>query len=243
MANKKVRLLDLLVYKYSEMGREKLLSHILCGDIKSSLGCIKNPKELVSSDIEISLKIKKYVSRGALKLEKAVDYWNIDIENKTFIDAGCSTGGFTDLLLQKGAKRVYAVDVGYNQLDYSLRNNPKVEVMEKTNVLSLEPSMFKQKVDIAVADISFRSIVQPAKKLLELASDFAIVLIKPQFEWENPPESFNGVVKDDKKRAELLKSTIEKLNGEKIEVVEYIESPIKGAKGNIEYLAYIKKNF
>jgi 23S rRNA (cytidine1920-2'-O)/16S rRNA (cytidine1409-2'-O)-methyltransferase len=165
--------------------------------------------------------------------------WDIPVEGKGFLDAGCSTGGFTDCLLQGGASFVHAVDVGYNQLDYSLRVNSKVYVHEKTNIMhieNLDPVPFG-----AVADLSFRSIADAAAKTLTLVSGkFLIALVKPQFEVEDPDESFDGIIRNTEEIYSIALEVLNKLWDEGSYVEKTALSPVKGRKGNQELLFLIR---
>lgn len=193
------------------------------------------------ANIEIE-EIPKYVSRGGLKLEKALDAFEIEIKGKTAIDVGCSTGGFTDCLLQKGAKHVYAIDVGRDQFSQKLKKDPRISLYEKTDIRDIKE--FSEKVDLATVDASFISLTLVLPHLQRLLKPKAevIALLKPQFEVGPGKNKRNkkGVVKDEA----LRKSAIEKIkewtenNNYKVERV--IESPIKGTMGNVEYLLYLK---
>lgn len=237
-----MRLLDLLVRRYPDETREQLFSAVLCGDIKIDGGIVRNPKQTVSSQAHIERLSSCYVSRGALKLKRALELWNIPVHGRIFIDAGCSTGGFTDVLLQNGAAHVYAVDVGYNQLAFSLRNDSRVTVMERTNVLSLDESRFPVRPHSAVADISFRSIIAPAAHLFYLISDDEItVLLKPQFEWKNPPPRFNGIIFEKADLKDVLKDFSCNLTRAGLHLKKCALSPIKGVKGNSEFLLLLHR--
>ena len=179
-----------------------------------------------------------YVSRGGQKLEKALRYFKISPEGKVCIDCGASTGGFTDCLLQKGARLVYAVDVGYGQLAWSLRNDQRVITMERTNIRYVTPDMLGEKPELAVIDVSFISlalVLPPVRKLMPEICE-VVCLIKPQFEAGRGKVGKKGVVRDPETHREVLDTFI--LNAEKsgfmIKGITY--SPVKGPKGNIEYL-------
>ena len=134
---KKLPFLQLAIKKFPAASRKELYAAILCGEIKVNGGRIKDPKEMINSNSILEIKNKAFVSRGGIKLDYALSEWNIDVEDKVFIDAGSSTGGFTDCLLKRGAKYVHSVDVGYNQLDYSIRSNNRVIVHERTNIMNI----------------------------------------------------------------------------------------------------------
>lgn len=197
------------------------------------------------SYLRVEDKLMPYVSRGAFKLKQAQENFALDFNQKIVLDIGASTGGFTDFSLQNGAEKIYAIDVGKGQLDYKLRNNDRVVNLEETNFRHIGPDIFKEKIDAVVIDVSFISLVTIIKKLYELktslAQDFFIVaLIKPQFEaGKEIMDKCKGVIKDEKIRVSVLNKTLEKLREIGFKLSEPIESPIKGAKGNIEFLVLI----
>ncbi len=184
-----------------------------------------------------------YVSRGALKLEKAVRVFNADLKERIILDAGASTGGFTDVCLRCGARHVYAVDVGYGQLDWKLRNDPRVTVMERTNARFLTADMFPEKPEIAVMDVSFISIRLILPALTEIIGDQGVIysLIKPQFEAGRDKVGKKGVVRDPKTHEEVIRTISEfaRSIGWCIRHLDY--SPITGPEGNIEFLSEIRK--
>ncbi len=235
---KKIPLFQKVQEEFPDYPPKELYAMILCGEVITAGQVLKNPKERVSADSAIQIRTKKYVSRGGLKLEKALKLWNPSLEGKIILDAGCSTGGFTDCLLQHGASSVYAVDVGFNQLDYSLRTNPAVRVMEKTNIMHLD--VLDPQPDWAVADLSFRSIRSAASKIIGLTRDkFLISLIKPQFEWKNPDSDFQGVIKDPRRISDIALEVMEELREEGAYVLKAAASPVPGRKGNRELLFWI----
>ena len=182
----------------------------------------------------------KFVSRGGYKLEEAINSFYLDFKGKTIVDIGSSTGGFTDCSLQYGAKLVYAIDVGTDQLDNRLLTNPKVISMEQTNFLDIEG--FDTSIDYYVSDVSFISIKKILAHLNELNADNIIILIKPQFEVEPKYLNKNGVLKDRSKHYDVLKDINDYVNKINYKIHKITPSPIKGKSGNIEYLAYIKRN-
>src|SRR4029450_7894067 len=156
---KKLRLCQLLVGRGLFPSREQARRAILAGEVSIATRVVDKPSELLDEQTEITVKpTRKYVGRGALKLESALERFDIDVHGKTALDIGASTGGFTDCMLQRGAERVYAVDVGYGQLDWKLRNDPRVIVLEKTNARFLTPDQFQKLVDICTVDVSFISL-------------------------------------------------------------------------------------
>ncbi len=181
----------------------------------------------------------KYVSKGGLKLEKALDYFNIDINGKTCLDIGSSTGGFTDCLIQKGAKEVYSIDVGTDQLHESLKYNPKVHSYEKTNFLTM-PLDILPKIDIIVTDVSFIKVETILERVISSFKDTKVIfLIKPQFEVGRMYIK-NGVIKDESVRLNVKSDILNFLKSHNIKTNEIIDSPILGGSGNKEYLTYFE---
>ncbi len=197
-------------------------------------------------DTNSSIRIKgrddptnRYVGRGGLKLEAALREFHLDVNGLTCLDVGASTGGFTDCLLQHGAKKVVAIDVGHNQLDWRLRNDPRVEVREGVNARYLKPEDFPQRFDLAVMDLSFISAtkVLPAVVPLMTEGGSIVTLIKPQFEVGRGEVGGGGIVRDPAKRARVIEEVNDAARALGLEVVNVIQSPIQGAEGNIEFLA------
>ena len=182
-----------------------------------------------------------YVSRGGQKLEKALRYFKISPEGKVCIDCGASTGGFTDCLLQKGARLVYAVDVGYGQLAWSLRNDQRVITMERTNIRYVTPDMLGEKPELAVIDVSFISlalVLPPVRKLMPEICE-VVCLIKPQFEAGRGKVGKKGVVREPETHIEVLNSFITNAENAGFFAKDITYSPVKGPKGNIEYLGWL----
>ena len=199
-------------------------------------------------DTEAEITVKgntlKYVSRGGLKLEKAMTHFGITLEGKICMDIGASTGGFTDCMLQNGAVKVYSVDVGYGQFAWKLRQDPRVVCMEKTNIRYVTPADIDDVLDFASVDVSFISLTKvliPARELLRDGGEM-VCLIKPQFEAGREKVGKKGVVRDKAVHEEVIMRIIEfaSQNGFFVKNLEY--SPIKGPEGNIEYLVYIRKD-
>lgn len=187
---------------------------------------------------------QKYVSRGGLKLEKAVECWEISLDGLVCMDIGASTGGFTDCMLQNGAQKVYSVDVGHGQLDWKLRNDPRVVCMEKTNFRHMAPGDIEEEVDFASVDVSFISLTRmliPARNLLRSGGQM-VCLIKPQFEAGRGKVGKKGVVRDPAVHEEVIHKVIDFASsiGFAVQHLEY--SPIRGPEGNIEYLVHIRKD-
>jgi 23S rRNA (cytidine1920-2'-O)/16S rRNA (cytidine1409-2'-O)-methyltransferase len=235
--SKKSTLLKLLRSKYKNKTKDQLLAHILCGEVRVNDEKCLNPKDLINENSAVTIKTShKFVSRGGDKLDNVLTEWQIDVSGKTLIDAGCSTGGFTDCLLKRGASLIYAVDVGFNQLAYSLLIHPNVHLMEKMNVTHLREDMFPVRPEAAVMDLSFRSVRGAAAHLLKMLEEkWIIALIKPQFEWRNPVREFNGIIRDKSHYSHVLLSLIEDLAHENVYVNKVAASPLKGRKGNNEF--------
>lgn len=210
---------------------------IVCGNVLVNNVKMRNSSEKIDPASEIIISEKKYVSRGGLKLEHALGYWGINAAGKVFLDAGSSTGGFTDCLLQHGARYVHSVDVGYNQIDYSLRNDKRVILHEKTNIMEVES--LSPVPDIGVADLSFRSIVKAAARIIDLVAEKKLIaLVKPQFE-ARKEHLVRGIVSSDKALEEILIKVAENLSGEGIAVQDAVSSPISGRKGNREFFFFL----
>lgn len=239
--------LDLVLVKRGYFkSRQRAKSEIMAGNIYVDNKMIDKPGTQVDLDcsIDIRKKILPYVSRGGLKLEKAVKLFDIEFKNKIAIDAGASTGGFTDCLLKNGVKKVYAVDVGYGQLDYNLRKDQRVVVMERTNVRYLKKEDIREDVDIITADLAFISLTKvfrPFYNLLRENGDI-IALIKPQFEVGRNEVGKKGVVRDKKLHVKAITHVIESANAHGLFEWGLEYSPITGPKGNIEFLVWFKKN-
>lgn len=227
--------------------REKAKREILLGnvEINDKIDTKAGSQYDVSKIKSINIKEKlKYVSRGGLKLEGAIKDFNIEFNNKVVLDIGASTGGFTDCSLQNGAKKVYAVDVGTNQLAYSLRMNEKVVSLEKTHIKDLDEKQLIDKIDIVVADVSFISITKILDEIERLKNRLVnncelVLLIKPQFELVREEIGKNGIVDKQENRDKAISKVVNKVKELEYSIQKIVESPIKGTKGNIEYLIYI----
>jgi len=187
--------------------------------------------------------VLEYVSRGGQKLEKALAYFDVSPEGKICIDCGASTGGFTDCLLQKGAKKVYAIDVGYGQLAWSLRTDTRVVTMERTNIRYVTPEMLDEKPQLVVIDVSFISLALVLPVVFKLMTDpgQVICLIKPQFEAGRGNVGKKGVVREPRIHNEVLEAFIGSAENSGFIVRGITYSPVKGPKGNIEYLGWLCK--
>ena len=243
----KERIDILLKEKGIYSSRSKAKRAIMAGKIYVDDELVDKAGTKVKKDSEIRVKGRKipYVSRGGLKLEKALEIFPIDVKDKEAIDIGASTGGFTDCLLQNGAKKVYAIDVGYGQLAWKLRQDKRVEVKERCNFRYLTPDEFSVKVPLIVTDVSFISlklIIPPALKFLTENSEF-VALIKPQFEAGRERIGKNGLVKDPNIHIDVLNDISEFINDLGLNLVDLNFSPVTGSSSkNIEFLIYFKNN-
>ena len=216
----------------------------MAGLVYSKTERLDKPGMKIDPSIPIHVKGKEipYVSRGGLKLEKALKYFDLDVKEKVLIDIGASTGGFTDCALQNGVTLSYAIDVGYNQLDWKLRNDDRVIVMEKTNFRYVTPDMLtKDRPNLATIDVSFISlklILPVLKNLLKPKSDI-IMLIKPQFEAGREQVGKKGIVRHKRIHKEVLKNVLTFSMDEKYDIFNLTYSPITGGEGNIEFLAHL----
>jgi 23S rRNA (cytidine1920-2'-O)/16S rRNA (cytidine1409-2'-O)-methyltransferase len=223
--------------------RERSKQLILNNSVFVDDKLITKPSYTVNDDVKIKVTQNlNYVSRGYIKIEKAIQVFNINIENKTAADIGASTGGFTDYLLKHGIKKVYAVDVGNNQLHDSLRNDSRVINIENTNFRYIDTSIFTDLIDIITVDVSFISLKYILPKIVEISHDNTdiVILIKPQFEAGKENIGKKGIVKDKKIHLEVLNNFYNYLKENNLNINNIDYSPIKGTEGNIEYLAHLK---
>lgn len=242
----KERLDVLLVNRGLAPSREKAKTMIMEGNVFVNNNREDKAGSTFSEDCQIEVRGKtlQYVSRGGLKLEKAMTHFGITLEGKICMDIGASTGGFTDCMLQNGASKVYAVDVGYGQFAWKLRQDERVVCMEKTNIRYVTPKQIGDALDFASVDVSFISLTKvlgPAKELLKEDGQM-VCLIKPQFEAGREKVGKKGVVRDKRVHEEVIEKVISFAleTGFSIYNLEY--SPIKGPEGNIEYLVYIGRS-
>lgn len=242
----KERLDVLLVQKGLVPSREKAKTMIMEGNVfvdnqrEDKAGTFFDP----SVNIEIHGNTLRYVSRGGLKLEKAMAQFGITLDDKVCMDIGASTGGFTDCMLQNGAKKVYAVDVGYGQFAWKLRQDPRVVCMEKTNIRYVTPEDIGDALNFASVDVSFISLTKvlgPAKELLKDGGQM-VCLIKPQFEAGKDKVGKKGVVRDPAVHKEVIERVILFAKSIGFGILHLDYSPIKGPEGNIEYLVHIVKD-
>jgi 23S rRNA (cytidine1920-2'-O)/16S rRNA (cytidine1409-2'-O)-methyltransferase len=240
----KSRLDTLLVQKGIAASREKARALIMAGEVKVNGLKIDKPGTTVSINADIQIKdLPRYVSRGGLKLEKAIREFMLDFTGKTVLDVGASTGGYTDCALQHGAARVYALDVGYGQLDWALRNDPRVVNIEKTNIRYFKPQDLGVQVDIITVDVSFISteLVFPVIKNLVNDNGIIISLIKPQFEAGKELVGKHGVVRNPETHCQVLAQCIHNAWQQGLTCTGITYSPITGPKGNIEYFIKLDK--
>jgi 23S rRNA (cytidine1920-2'-O)/16S rRNA (cytidine1409-2'-O)-methyltransferase len=236
----KQRIDQLLVDRGLVESRQKAQALIIAGDVLVDGQKAAKPGQAVSTEASLQVANKqRYVSRGGLKLEAALDHFHVDPAGKLCIDVGASTGGFTDCLLQRGAARVYAIDVGTNQLDWKLRSDPRVVAREQANARNLDASDFPERFHLAVFDVSFISVtmIVPAVVPLLVPEGEMIILVKPQFEVGKGEVGKGGIVRDPalhEAACRRVQAAVEELAFR----TEIMESPILGAEGNREFLLY-----
>ncbi len=228
--------------------REKAKREIMAGNVIVNEQTVTKAGTNFNDDEKTVIRIKdklKYVSRGGLKLEKAIKVWELDFSGKTVLDIGASTGGFTDCALQNGAKKVYSVDVGTNQLDWKLRNDERVVSIENMHIKDLEPENLKnEKMDFIVIDVSFISLTKVIPYLNKFLNTEGkvIMLVKPQFEVGKEKIGKNGIVTEEQYHDEVIKKIISFIKDNSYKLIGVEESPIRGTKGNKEFLMLIISN-
>lgn len=237
--------IDVLLFERGlEKSREKAKIQVIAGNVRVGDIKVQNPSQKFDEDCEIEIigKSCPYVSRGGLKLEKAIDAFNIKLKGLVCADIGASTGGFTDCMLQNGAKQVYSIDVGYGQFDWNLRNDNRVVVMERTNARYLET--LPNKIEFCSIDVSFISLkhILPAVRNIGNDKIGVVALIKPQFEAGKEKVGKKGVVKDKIVHIDVVKKVREYAQTNGFEIIGLTYSPIKGPNGNIEFLAYLQNH-
>ena len=241
----KERLDVLLVSQGLAASREKAKAIIMSGNVL--VNGQREDKAGTMIDVKAEITVKggqlKYVSRGGLKLEKAMSHFDLTLEGRVCMDVGASTGGFTDCMLQNGAVKVYSVDVGHGQLDWKLRNDPRVVCMEKTNIRYVTPEQIEEPAAFVSIDVSFISLTKVLPPVRELMTEDGeiVCLIKPQFEAGREKVGKKGVVRDPKVHEEVIEKAIEFAATVGLESRELEFSPIKGPEGNIEYLLHLLK--
>ena len=235
------RLDRLLVARGLAGSREEAARLILAGTVRVDGVCIDKQAKLVSLEagIEVAAAPSPYVSRAGGKLAAALDHFQVEVSGRTALDVGASTGGFTDCLRQRGARRVYAVDVGYGQLDWRLRKDPCVIVIERTNIRHLDPNLIHDPIDLAVIDVSFISLELVLPCIMRYLTDDATVisLVKPQFEVGKGQVGRGGIEREDDLRRKAAEKVIACASGLGLQLVGSLDSPISGQKGNREILA------
>lgn len=239
----KQRLDTLLVGRGLIESRERAKQLILAGEVIVSGSAQVKPGQLISPDAEIVVKQPpRYVSRGGLKLEKGLQVFQVDIRGSVAIDVGASTGGFTDCLLQHGAKFVYAVDVGHGQLAWKIRQDPRVCVIEGTNIRTIDVNRFESSVEIGVVDVSFISLqkVLPVVTQIVHPPGDVLALVKPQFEAGRQYVGKGGVVREARVHVRVLRDLVRFIHGLNLSVMGISYSPIRGPAGNIEYLIWFR---
>lgn len=225
--------------------REKARSLIMAGVVMADGRRIEKPGDIVKEGqvIEVKEDPNPFVSRGGLKLQKAMQEFHLSLDGHVCMDIGASTGGFTDCMLQHGAKRVYAIDVGYGQLDWKLRNDDRVTVMERTNARNMDPAWFEEAASFASIDVSFISlklILPPLHNCLKEGGE-VVALVKPQFEAGRSKVGKNGVVREASTHCEVLVNSAKMAMEVGFDVLNASFSPITGPKGNIEFLLYLRR--
>ena len=226
--------------------REKAKREIMAGNVIVNEQVVTKAGTMLKDNDELNIRIKdklKYVSRGGLKLEKAIKTWDLDFKDKSVLDIGASTGGFTDCALQNGAKCVYSVDVGKNQLDWKLRNDERVLSLEEMHIKDLkEEDIDNEKVDFIVIDVSFISLTKviPYFKKFLAKTGKIVMLVKPQFEVGREKIGRNGIVENEEYHDEAVKKIISFSKKCGYELIGVEDSPIRGAKGNKEFLTLLK---
>lgn len=241
----KERLDVLLVKKGFFNSREKAKRSIMAGVVFVDNKREDKPGAKFDENAEVYVKqdINPYVSRGGLKLEKALEEFEISLEGKVAIDIGASTGGFTDCMLKNGARKVFAIDVGYGQLAWELRNDERVVCMERTNIRYVKPEDIRELADFCSIDVSFislKKVIPPALKLTNEEGEF-VCLIKPQFEAGREKVGKRGVVREVSTHIEVVKDIVSFIFEKGLNVKGLSYSPVKGPEGNIEYLVYFSK--
>ena len=238
----KIRIDQLLVKKGLVETREKAKRLVMAGEVFVNGDRVDKPSRIFDENVEIFVKTpEKYVSRGGYKIESAWEVFKFDVSGKKVCDIGSSTGGFTDFLLQNGAEKVYAVDVGRGQLHWKLRSDPRVVVMEKVNARYLDESVLGERVDLITCDVSFislKKIIPVFRKLLKDCGE-VVALVKPQFEAKRE-EVKKGLVLDKYVHIKVLRDIIDILEENMVPPRDLTFSKVRGAKGNIEYFVYSK---
>lgn len=224
--------------------REKARALILAGEVLAADRPVGKAGELLSGDVALRLRSAPppFVSRGGIKLAHALDQFALDVRDAVAVDVGASTGGFTDCLLQRGVRRVYAIDVGQGQLDWKVASDPRVEVLDKTNIRHLDPGRIPEPCTFAVVDVSFISLrlVLPALPALLRPGSVVVTLVKPQFEVGRALVGKGGIVRDEAARAAAVAGIEQAARDLDFTVTGHVRSPIEGGKGNVEFLLALR---
>jgi 23S rRNA (cytidine1920-2'-O)/16S rRNA (cytidine1409-2'-O)-methyltransferase len=240
----KMRIDQALVERGFFESREQAQRAIMAGEVRVGDHVFAKAAEEIDTGEEISVSgPPQFVGRGALKLSGALDHFNIDVQNKVALDIGASTGGFTDCLLQRGASKVFAVDVGHGQLAWKLRNDPRVVVIEKVNARFLSREHVPQDVDLCVIDVSFISLTLILPRAFELITENGVILalIKPQFELQREDVARGGIVRDSALHEKAQQKIVKFVEAAKFEVGGLVRSQITGTDGNHEFFICIRK--
>ncbi len=243
----KKRLDIILVERGFFCSRQVSRTNIMCGNVLVDGIKIFKPGEKLNENVDITILGKKegiYVSRAGMKLKKAIDTFGIDLHGKICFDIGASTGGFTDCMLREGTQKVFAVDVGYGQLDYKLRVDERVVVLERTNVRYIDENSFDEKANFASIDVSFISLEKIINKVRDLLDDNGqiVALIKPQFEAGKGKVNKKGIVKDKEVHFEVIDRILNFMRENNFGILDLTYSPIRGGNGNIEFLVHLSVN-
>jgi 23S rRNA (cytidine1920-2'-O)/16S rRNA (cytidine1409-2'-O)-methyltransferase len=246
---KRERIDKLLVERGLAESRTKAQAIVMAGAVLANEQRISKPSELIPTDAEIRVKgaddpASRYVGRGGLKLEAALREFDVNVQDRVCLDVGASTGGFTDCLLQHGAGRVIAIDVGHNQIDWRLRTDPRVEVREGVNARYLQLEDFDTQFELIVMDVSFISATKVLPALIPLLKHDGrlVILIKPQFEVGRGEVGKGGIVREPEKRARVVEEVNRAAEQLGLLARQVIESPLQGADGNVEFLALYEKS-
>jgi len=241
----KKRLDIILVSRGMTNSRERAKALIMAGNVLVNGVPVTKAGSAFDQEVRVELRGREmpYVSRGGLKLEAALEHFGVEIRGVTAMDVGSSTGGFTDCLLKRGAKRVYCIDVGYGQLSWSLRNDPRVILLERTNIRHLEKERIPDRIDFVCIDVSFISLQKVIPKVMEFIGEKGevLALVKPQFEVGKGEVGKGGIVRDEEKRTAAVK-TIETFAVDAgLRSIGTFLSPVAGQKGNREYFLYLRR--
>lgn len=239
----KKRLDQILQLQLPHLSRNQIVSFIIQGKVHVDGKIVNKPGTLVKESAEVVCDAyePKFASRAGFKLEKALDYFNIDVTNLVALDAGISTGGFSDCLLQRGIARIYGIDVGYGQVHEKVTRDPRVVIMERTNLKDV--AQLPEKVDLVTLDLSFISVLKVLPAILNLIKEQAqlVILIKPQFEAGREQVGAGGIIKDPAVHQEVIDRIVKGVQEFGFKNIGVIESPIQGSSGNKEFLGYFVK--